>query len=272
MHDGLPQELSDQAPLDARLPTRYTSSLLRDIPEIRHGFFSRKGGVSVGLHASLNCSFDAGDHRQHVLENRDRVVQALEGSRLITNWQVHGKKVRVVGSETDTDSAVEADGLVTSDMGVCIGAMGADCAPVLLAAPGVVGAAHAGWLGALSGVTDAVLDSMETLGAQRDRIAVAIGPAIQSISYEVGDRFRERFMDESPINAAACFFRHAETGRMHFDLPGYIERRLLHAGIRQFDRSPWDTYSNDSLFFSFRRARHQGESVYGRQIGAVCLV
>ncbi len=247
-----------------------TSPVLEAVPGIRHGFFTRRGGTSGGPFESLNCSPNAGDSPESVRENRMRVVRALNGHCLVTNRQVHGRRVRLVGRDTDAAALEEADGLVTTDRGVCIGALGADCAPVLFAAPGVVGAAHVGWKGALAGITDAVIESMEAF-TDRRRIAAAVGPAIQPLSYEVGGDFRDRLLEMSPVYAEDCFLSHPDTRRVHFDLPAYIERRLRHAGILQLDRSASDTYVDEKRFFSYRRSCHQGTPEYGRQSGVICL-
>lgn len=256
---------------DSTMASFRVSTLLADQGDVSHGFFGREGGVSGGLYASLNCSFNADDARDNVRENRDRVVRVLGGHRLVTNRQVHGRDVRIVDADTAAEAYCEADGLVTRDPGVCIGALGADCAPVLLAAPGVVGAAHAGWQGALRGVTDAVIDRMLGPGVERADIVAAIGPAIAPLSYEVGEVFRDRLLAESPVDAGDCFIIHPQTGNVHFDLPGYIELRLRAAGISRVERIAADTYAEESTYFSYRRACHRGEADYGRQVGAICL-
>jgi YfiH family protein len=245
-------------------PDLIRSETLQSAGGTRHGFFGRCGGVSGGLYTSLNCSYSASDASEDVRENRARVVKALGGVCLITNRQVHGDRVRVVGSATDPDAMVEADGLVTTEPGVCIGALGADCAPVLFATRGIVGVAHAGWQGALAGITDAVIREMLRLGARVEDIVAAIGPAIQPPSYEVGDAFRTKLLSQSPVDASECFHNHPGTGNVHFDLPGYIERRLSHGGVRQIERSNIDTYTNASSYFSYRRVCHRGEEDYGR--------
>ena len=247
-----------------------TSPVLEAVPGIRHGFFTRTGGTSGGPFESLNCSPNAGDSPENVRENRRRVVRALDGCCLVTNRQVHGRRVRMVGRDTDAEALEEADGLVTTDRGVCIGALGADCAPVLFAGPGVVGAAHVGWKGALAGITDAVIESMGAF-TDRGRIAAAIGPAIQPLSYEVGEEFRDRLLGMSPVDARDCFLTLPDTRRVHFDLPAYIERRLRHAGILRLDRSALDTYADGNRFFSYRRSCHRGVPEYGRQAGVICL-
>ncbi len=239
---------------------------------VRHGFFGRQGGVSGGLYESLNCSFTANDVPESVRENRERVASALGGDVLVTNRQVHGRSVRVVGESTNPEAVAEADGLVTRTPGICIGALGADCAPVLFAAPGIVGVAHAGWQGALAGVTDAVIETMGGLGADRNSIVAAIGPAIQLASYEVGEAFRDRLLADSPVDAEDCFQRHPQSGNVHFNLPGYIELRLRRASISMVSRSEADTYADESKYFSYRRTCHRGELDYGRQVGAICLV
>ncbi len=254
------------------LPTSEISALLQQQTSINHGFFGRTGGVSDGLFASLNCSYGAADEKNNIRQNRDAVVRTLGGRKLITNRQVHGRDVRIVDNDTDEEALYEADGLVTTEPGICIGALGADCAPVLFAAPGVVGAAHAGWQGALKGVTDSVIVTMRGLGVRVDSIAVAIGPAIAPLSYEVGATFRENLLEQSPINAEGCFLAHPDTGNVHFDLPAYIELRLKAAGVNQVERSATDTYADESGYFSYRRSCHRGEPDYGRQVGAICLV
>lgn len=257
-------------PLVALTPEFDTSPALENVPGIRHGFFTRRGGTSGGPFESLNCSPNAGDSPENVQENRRRVVQALGGHCLVTNRQVHGRRVRVVDGDTDAEALEEADGLVTVDRGICIGALGADCAPVLFAAPGVVGAAHVGWKGALAGITDTVIEAMEAF-TDRRRIVAAIGPAIQPLSYEVGEEFRDRLLAMSTMDAEDCFLSHPDTRRVHFDLPAYTERRLRHAGIREVERTASDTYMDEKRFFSYRRSCHRGVPQYGRQPGAICL-
>ena len=254
------------------MPDFTSSDLLAGVPGTSHGFFGRTGGVSQGLFASLNCSYSANDKPSNVRENRGRVVQVLRGRVLITNRQVHGRRVRRVDAKTDPDALVEADGLVTTEPGICLGALGADCAPVLFAAPGIIGAAHAGWQGALAGINEAVIRAMESLGARLQDIVAAIGPAIQHGSYEVGDVFRSNLLSQSPVDAVKCFHHHPVTGNVHFDLPGYVEYRLEQAGIQRIDRSAVDTYAEEAGYFSYRRTCHRGEADYGRQVGAICLL
>jgi len=186
---------------------------------------------------------------------------------------VHGNTVRIIESTVDFDEICHADGLVTSACNIAIGALGADCAPVLFADAnaGIVGAAHAGWQGALSGVTDAVVNAMCGAGATMGSITAVIGPAIQKQSYEVGEEFREKVLDLSPIDAANCFHIRTENGRVHFDLPGYIYLRLQAAGVLAVEKVDEDTYALEDRYFSYRRSCHKNEKSYGRQIGAICL-
>lgn len=254
-------------------PKFVTSDKLARIDGVVHGFFGREGGVSSGLFESLNCSPFSGDDAADIETNRRRVVDAMGGRILFTNRQVHGREARLVGAEDDPRALVEADGLVTSSRGVCLGALGADCAPVVFAdaRAGVVGVAHAGWQGALKGVTDSVVEQMENLGATPGDIAAAIGPAIQATSYEVGEKFRDDFCALSPLPAEDFFLRHGVAQTIHFDLSGYISLRLKNAGIPVFDQLKNDTYGDDLGYFSYRRSCHRGEQVYGRQIGVICL-
>lgn len=256
------------------MPEYVRSTVLGDVSIVRHGFFGRGGGVSTSEYASLNCSPGSGDDPDAIHENRHRVAAALGGRCLVTNQQVHGNRVRIVDDGSDLTRSIEADGLVTRMPGVCLGALGADCAPVIFADPvaGVIGVAHAGWQGALCGVTDSVIDALIRLGATEANIVAAIGPAIQCPSYEVGEAFRTRFEDESPVDGNSLFSRSATTGNVHFDLPGYIRLRLKARQLAVVDQLHQDTYTDEPGFFSYRRACHRGEERYGRQVGAVCLV
>ena len=186
------------------------SDLLLPISGISHGFFSRLGGVSEGEFTSLNCSQFSGDNLDSVKQNRNRVMARLGGQVLVTNHQVHGNRVRVVGESDDLESVVDADGLVTCSPGICIGAQGADCAPVLFADESavVVGVAHAGWRGAVGGITDAVVTAMCAHGATIASLRCAIGPAIQQDSYEVGQAFRDDFVSKRTVAAEHCFRPH----------------------------------------------------------------
>lgn len=240
---------------------------LGDVP---HGFLGRRGGVSQGLHGGLNVGLGSDDDRTAVEENRRRAADAvLPGAPLVTCHQVHGADcIRVNAPFADRP---HADALVTDRPGLALGILTADCAPVLLAdaAAGVVGAAHAGWKGAIGGVTDATVAAMERLGAQRERIAAAIGPCIARPSYEVNEDFRRRFEAEDPANER--FFADARAGHAQFDLEAYVMHRLASAGIRRIEALGLDTYADEDRFFSYRRATHRGEPDYGRQIAIIGL-
>ncbi|MFN3590570.1 MAG: peptidoglycan editing factor PgeF [Thermaurantiacus sp.] len=236
-----------------------------------HGFLGRPGGVSEGLYKSLNVGLGSGDCRDAVRENRCRAADAiLPGGALITLRQVHSARVLVAG-EWDDGARPEGDALVTDRPGLLLGVLTADCAPVLFvdAAAGVVGAAHAGWKGALAGVLEATIAGMEALGASRGRIIAAIGPCIASASYEVGLEFQDRFL--AADGGAAPFFAQGESGRPRFDLEGYCASRLERAGVQQLSLIGVDTCAVSEHFFSYRRATLEGETDYGRQLSAIAL-
>lgn len=245
------------------------SPLFGDVP---HGFLGRRGGISTGAVASLNVGHGAQDDPLAVAENRRRAAAAVAPSaRLVTLYQVHSAECVAVADPWPEDARPEADALVTDRPGLVLGILTADCAPVLFAdaAAGVVGAAHAGWKGAIGGVTDATIAAMEALGARRDRIVAAIGPCIAQPSYEVDATFRDRFLAAGAGNAA--FFAAGRPDHYQFDLEGYVAERLRRAGIAQVARSRVDTYAEEQRYFSFRRATHRGEPSYGRQISLVAL-
>ena len=244
----------------------------RALAGVPHGFLGRRGGVSIGIVAGLNVGLGSADDPAAVAENRRRATDAvLPGATLVTAYQVHcADAVTVVGPWPD-EARPRADALVTDRPGVALGILTADCAPVLLADPqaGVVGAAHAGWKGALGGVTDAVLAAMEALGADRSRVAAAIGPCIARASYEVDDAFRARFEAADP--ATERFFAGAGPGHHRFDLEAYVAHRLAAAGVGRVEALGLDTYADEARFYSFRRATHRGEPDYGRQISLIGL-
>ncbi|HZU63435.1 MAG TPA: peptidoglycan editing factor PgeF [Novosphingobium sp.] len=242
---------------------------------LRHGFLGRRGGVSTGLVAGLNVGAGAigpdGDGAAQVAENRARAVAAVApGARLVTCYQVHSALCVEAGDWAEA-ARPHADALVTRQPGVVLGVLTADCAPVLFAdgEAGVVGAAHAGWKGAFGGVCEATIAAMEQLGAVRGRIAAAIGPCIAQPSYEVDDGFRARFCAEAPAQAA--FFAAGRAGHWQFALEAYVASRLAAAGIGRIDLLGQDTYADADRFFSFRRATHRQEPVYGRQISLIGL-
>lgn len=255
-------------------PPRLASALFAASGSVRHGFYGRRGGVSTGIFDSLNCSHFAGDLPASVEANRRRVADDLGGVRMVTNKQVHGNRVRIVEAGSDRDAVFEGDGMATREAGLGLGVLAADCAPVLFADPqaAVIGAAHAGWRGALLGVTDAVIEKMTQLGARRSRTVCAIGPAIQCGSYRVGPEFAERFQTESPLPCADCFRGNKTGDGYYFDLPRYLRMRVACAGIVALEALPDDTFADEARFFSYRRSRHRGEANYGRQVGAIVLV
>ena len=251
-----------------------TLDLLDRDPRIRHGYFTREGGVSGGLFESLNCGFGSGDAAETVARNRAFATErlGLSPDRLVTCHQVHGTTVVTVENPWPPDAAPRADGLVTCSSGIALGILTADCAPILFAdaVARVIGAAHGGWRGALGGIIEATLDRMEALGAKRARIRAGIGPCIAKRSYEVGPEFPAPFLADDPANAD-YFAPAMRTDHFLFDLPGYIEGRLARAGVALIDRAARDTVAEDSVFFSYRRACLRGEPVYGRALSAIAL-
>lgn len=237
---------------------------------VPHGFLGRRGGVSTGILAGLNVGTGSGDDREAIAENRRRAIEAvLPGAELATVHQVHSDETVYVAEPWAQDARPRADALVTDRPGLLLGILTADCAPVLLAdsEAGVIGAAHAGWKGALAGVTDSVVAEMERLGATKGRIAAAIGPCIAMPSYEVDSSFRDCVLDADPANDR--FFSTAAANTLHFDLPAYVRHRLIAAGVGEVETIHLDTYANADRFYSYRRATHRGEPDYGRQISLI---
>ena len=250
-------------------PCPIRSRLLGGIP---HGFLTREGGASQGSVAGLNCGLGSGDAPDVVARNRRLAADAvLPGMPLIGPYQTHGATCHVVTEPWADDARPEGDALVTDRPGVLLSVLTADCAPVLLAdaEAGVVGAAHAGWRGALAGVTDSTVAAMLKLGARIENIAAAIGPAIAQKNYEVGDAFAEPFLAEDADNGR--FFTDGPSGRPHFDLEAYVAARLAAAGVRKVEAMGLDTYGDEARFYSFRRATHRGEPAYGRLISIIGL-
>ncbi len=251
------------------------TDLLRALPGIRHGFFTREGGVSSGIYASRNCGLGSDDERLAVLENRARSAADLgvPPQRLITPRQAHTPHVAVTSSAWPEDNPPEADAIVTREPGLAIGVLAADCAPVLFADAdaGVVGAAHAGWRGALGGVLAATIREMEALGANREAIHAAVGPTISAQVYEVGDDFKRTFLAQAPDNEA-LFHTPPGSVRPHFDLPAYVCARLAADGLQHVTNVALCTYQNESLFFSYRRAQKFQQTDYGRQISAIVIL
>lgn len=244
-----------------------------DLPGIEHGFFGRQGGVSEGLYAGLNCGPGSRDDQDAVIQNRGLAAQALGTDHLVSLSQVHSDIVHTIGADWDFAVRPEGDAMVTARPGVALGILTADCAPVLLAdaKARVVGAAHAGWKGALGGVLEAAITAMEALGAQRADIAAAIGPCISQSNYEVGWEMRDKFLEQGGLRARKFFLPSDKEGHYRFDLQGYAAHRLEQAGIGRIAGLGLCTYPPENGFFSFRRATHQGESDYGREISAILL-
>jgi hypothetical protein len=251
----------------------FVSAVLSAIPGIRHGFFTREGGVSGGVYAGLNGGLGSRDDPADVRENRRRMAERLgvAPENFLSVHQTHSPDAIVATGPWPGSTRPKADAMVTSHEGVALGITTADCAPVLLADPKarVIGAAHAGWKGALTGILESTVDAMERLGAERSGMVAAIGPLIRQPSYEVGNEFVERFIDGDADNA--MFFLPGERdGHAMFDLAGYIRRRLENAGVLMIDDLGVDTYS-DPRCYSYRRSVHRGETDYGRHVHAIAL-
>jgi len=246
--------------------------------KIRHGFFGRQGGVSEGLYTSLNCGVGSHDSPEAVQENRRRVAQKLNpfADQLVTLWQIHSPDCFIIDSPVGQgDNRPKADAIVTDKAGLVIGVLTADCGPVLFAgekadgAP-VIGAAHAGWGGALKGVLESTVEKMKELGTRPETIRAAVGPCIGPKSYEVSKGFEAPFLERDPEDEH--FFRAAQKqGHLMFDLPGYIANRLAQAGVRQVTITGHDTFAEEDKFFSYRRCTHRQELDYGRQISAITI-
>jgi polyphenol oxidase len=249
------------------------SPLLSAIPGLRHAFFSRDGGVSGGIYASLNAGIGSKDDPAHVAENRRRMAERMgvAPAHFLTVHQTHSRDVAVAAAPWDTASRPRADAIVTRTEGLAIGATAADCGPVLFVDPSarVIGAAHAGWKGALTGILESTVEAMEQLGAERGGIVAAIGPMIRQHSYEVGGEFVERFIEADAENAP-FFVPSPREGHAMFDLAGFIRMRLENAGVLMIDDVGVDTYS-DERFYSYRRSVHRGEPDYGRHVHAIVL-
>lgn len=250
----------------------FGSSLLASIPGLRHAFFTREGGVSSGIYQGLNGGLGSSDVPADVIENRRRMAgqMGVSPEQFISVHQIHSPDAVVATGPWPGDRP-RADALVTRTEGIALGVTAADCGPVLFADPSarVIGAAHAGWKGALTGVIESTIDAMEKLGADRGGIVAAIGPLIRQHSYEVGSEFVERFLDADAENGV--FFIPAErAGHSMFDLAGFIRMRLENAGVLMIDDIGVDTYS-DERFYSYRRSVHRNEPDYGRHVHAIAL-
>jgi YfiH family protein len=241
---------------------------------LRHGFFTREGGYSLGLFASLNCGLGSGDDKPTVSRNREVVCGKLgvSSASLLTTWQHHSSDTIAITAPWDAVSPPRGDAIVTATPGIAVAVLTADCAPILFADPEarVIGAAHAGWKGALAGITDSAIAAMEELGARRSRTTAVIGPAISQAVYEVGPELYENFIDEDRDNAK-FFALSRRPGHHMFDLPGYLARRLAAAGLAIVVDLALCTYRDEERFFSYRRATHRRHEKYGRQISAICI-
>ncbi len=240
-------------------------------PRIAHGFFGREGGVSQGIYATLNCGPGSKDDPDAVAQNRRRVAEALGASQIASLFQIHSPIVHTL-TEWKDGPRPEGDAMVTTKPGLALGILTADCAPVLLAdaEAGVIGAAHAGWKGALGGVLEATLEAMEKLGALRARVSAAVGPCISQQNYEVGWDFRDRFLERG-LRQRRFFVPSDREGHYRFDLPAYVVHRLTEAGTGSVENLGVCTYPAENGFFSFRRTTHAGEPDYGRQVSAIVL-
>jgi hypothetical protein len=249
------------------------SPLLAAIPGLRHAFFTRDGGVSGGIYGGLNGGLGSNDDPKHVAENRRRMAEQMgvAPDRLLSVHQVHSPDAVVANGPWDGPARPRADAIVTRTEGIAIGITAADCGPILLVDPNarVIGAAHAGWKGALTGILESTIETMEKLGAERSGMVAAIGPLIRQHSYEVGGEFVERFIDTDADNAV-FFVPSTREGHSMFDLAGYIRMRLENAGVLMIDDLGVDTYS-DERFYSYRRSVHRKEPDYGRHVHAIAL-
>ncbi|MEQ1710448.1 MAG: peptidoglycan editing factor PgeF [Hyphomicrobium sp.] len=256
------------------MPIPLTADCLSEIPGIRHGFFTREGGVSSGIYKSLNCGLGSNDSRDAVMENRARVARHLGAPRseVVTVHQTHSATAIVIDAPLARDNLPKADAIVTRTPGLVIGALAADCTPVLFADPEarVVGAAHAGWRGATGGVLEATIAAMVSAGAVQARIRAAVGPCINQSAYEVGPEFEAAVLALDAANAR-FFGRATASSRPHFDLPAYVAARLGRAGIGAIERRTPCTDRNESEFFSYRRSQRLGDPDYGRQISAIVV-
>ncbi len=244
-------------------------------PAIAHGFFTRAGGHSTGVFASLNCGLGSADDPDLVKKNRDVVARSLgvaEG-HVLTSHQVHSADVIEVTGLWQPENRPKLDGLVTKQKGIAIATLTADCGPVMFAdaAAGVIGVCHAGWKGALLGITDSTITAMVKLGANRDNIAATIGPTISQANYEVGPEFPAPFLQQDE-NHSQFFTASSKAEHFMFDLSGYLRLRLKAAGLTHVNDLAICTYADESRFYSYRRATHRGEADYGRLISAIALV
>lgn len=263
--------------MTTQFPAPITDTALAGIRGVRHAFFTRQGGVSQGVYGSLNMGYGSDDEREAITENRRLAMAAIDLplGALNTVYQEHGTEVAIADRNWDPKNAPRADAMVTDRPGIAIGILTADCVPVLFAGETpdgrkVIGAAHAGWRGALSGVVEATVDAMIGLGAKPKRIRAVVGPAISQGAYEVGQNYRQHFIAKDP-DAAAFFVTDEGAGEPHFDLSGYAVERLARAGVGDIVDLRLCTYNDESRLFSYRRSQRNAENDYGRQISAIVL-
>ncbi len=253
----------------------YLAARSFDLPGLRHAFFTRRGGASGGVYASLNGGVGSRDAAENVAENRSRMAAALgvPPERLLVPYQVHSPDVVTIEAPWANDARPRCDGIVTATPGLAVGVTGADCGMILFADAHarVIGAAHAGWKGALGGVVEATVAAMAKLGAEPSRIRAALGPCIAQASYEVGPEFVAAFAN-ADADSGGFFVDSRQVGRSMFDLHGYIGARAARAGLGSFEDSGFDTYADEARFFSYRRATHRMEADYGRLVSAILLV
>jgi YfiH family protein len=258
--------------MEARAVTQVEANRSELLGALPHGFLGRRGGVSTGELAGLNVGYGSKDDKEAIDENRRRAIDAvLPGAELATVHQIHSPRVIVAERAWPINARPHADAMITTRPGLLLGILTADCAPILFADVDarVIGAAHAGWRGALAGVTDATIACMEEHGADRRRIVAAVGPCIAQPSYEVDAAFRANFVAQNAANER--FFSEGPSGKPHFDLEGYVVHRLTSAGIEHIDALHLDTYTDADCFYSYRRASHRGEADYGRQASLIAL-
>ncbi len=249
------------------------SKTLSLAPEIEHGFFTRQGGISTGIYASLNCGYESGDKEENVTENRRLVSKYLSISlnSLISAYQVHGSDVVTVEKPWGRDNTPKADGMVTNRKGIALGILTADCAPVLFADPnqGIIGACHAGWRGALDGIIHSTVLAMEALGARPSSIKAVIGPCIAQKSYQVELDFLDQFVDRDPNFMQ--YFINDDKAHLRFDLRGFIELMIKRSGILFSETIGRDNCTATETLYSYRWTKHAGGNDYGRSISAIVL-
>ncbi|WP_417804334.1 peptidoglycan editing factor PgeF [Thalassospira lucentensis] len=254
--------------------TWFEAERLEGAPGLRHGFFSRKGGVSHGIHGGLNVGFGSDDNNDRVAENRTRAAKAFDADpdQLTTVYQVHGIDVAVLDQALSRENAPKADAMVTNRPGIMLGILTADCTPVLFHDPkaGVIGACHSGWRGSYGGVSESTVTAMEKLGAARENIIAAVGPCIARDSYEVDGAFRDTILG-GPEGNEDLFDASVRSGHYMFDLPEYVRRRTIATGVGAVELVARDTLAQEDLFYSYRRTTLRKEPDYGRQLSAIML-